>query len=146
MKKSSPFGHLRGVDAFAADEVVELLVAGITERHCSRAGWRGCGACTSTEPSDPLSALGLPAKPASSGSARRSHPREARLPNEGAHGGNRVSPVKRAEPAFGRLGDASGGGENRTPVRGRTGQSVYRFSSRLEFRPDGRLVSGLPPG
>jgi hypothetical protein len=40
----------------------------------------------------------------------------------------------------------NGGGGNRTRVRGRTGQSFYRFSSRFEFRPDGRCVSRLPPG
>ncbi len=39
-----------------------------------------------------------------------------------------------------------GGGGNRTRVRGRTGQSVYRLSSRFGFRPDGRCVSRLPPG
>jgi uncharacterized protein YndB with AHSA1/START domain len=39
-----------------------------------------------------------------------------------------------------------GGGGNRTLVRGRTGQSIYRLSSRLEFRPDSRLVSSTTVG
>src|SRR6476661_6528288 len=71
--------------------------------------------------------------------------REARDPNEGAHGGNRVSPVKRAARALPGL-RSDGGGGNRTRVRGRTGQSVYKLRLPLRFarRPVGsRPTSGL---
>src|SRR6185437_8355871 len=60
--------------------------------------------------------------------------REAREHNEGAHGGNRVSPV------------VDGGGGNRTRVRGRPVQNVYKLRLPLNFarRPVGsRPTAGL---
>jgi len=41
---------------------------------------------------------------------------------------------------------APGGGGNRTRVRGRTGQSVYKLSLHFEFRPDGWCAGDPPPG
>jgi hypothetical protein len=40
----------------------------------------------------------------------------------------------------------SGGGGNRTRVRGRTGQSIYKLRLPFESRPDGRGAAALPPG
>ena len=40
----------------------------------------------------------------------------------------------------------NGGGGNRTRVRGRTGESVYKLRPRFQFRPDGRFATDLPPG
>src|SRR5207249_4101891 len=40
----------------------------------------------------------------------------------------------------------NGGGGNRTRVRGRPEQNVYKHRPRFESRPDGRFATDLPPG
>src|SRR3954451_18459245 len=40
----------------------------------------------------------------------------------------------------------SGGGGNRTRVRGRPEQNVYKHRPRFESRPDSRFATDLPPG